>query len=299
MILNEMGKLARELHAIGNIIFPGYVLTGNENIMFDAGITALGPVYYRELERLLGDASRLNMILITHAHFDHIGSVPYLKKRIPNLQICASPLLRDVLSRPRVVEKIQDISREYERIYADGGNSEEIAFTPFDIDMELSDGMEFDLGNGVKIKAIATPGHTPECYCFYIPHAKALICGEALGMPDFDLQILPEFLSSYDDYMNSLHKVSKLDIDKILLPHGAILTDEHAADYIERSIKTTKNFKDKIQKMLNKYNCDQEKTAVAMAEDPLAKSISQQQGERAFMLNLKAQIKTVAEMSGK
>jgi glyoxylase-like metal-dependent hydrolase (beta-lactamase superfamily II) len=290
MIIREPGKIAPGLYAVGNMIFPGYVLNGKQTIMFDAGISAMGPVYLEELNKL---NFRLNTLLITHAHFDHIGGAAYLKKRIPELKIGASPRMRDVLNRPKVLQNIEKILREYDMVYSRSRPDKDAAFGTFAIDIDLKDGMIFDLGEGITVEAIETPGHTPECYCFYIPHAKAIISGEALGMPDEKMNILPEFLSSYDDYMNSLRKMSVLDVRMILLPHGAVLTEEHAADYISRSIDASRIFKDKILQAIELYNGDMDRVIEAMAEDPVAKAIGEQQGKSAFLLNLKAQIKTV------
>lgn len=295
MIIQQTGRLARGLYAVGNMIFPGYVLTGRQNILFDAGISAMGPVYLDELSKLLGDPERLDILLITHAHFDHIGGAAYLKEKIPSLRIGASPKIRDVLNRPKVIQKIQNILKEYDNIYTNGNIDEEAVFKPFKIDIDLADGMEFALGDDITVRAIETPGHTPDCFCFYIPHAAALVSGEALGMPDPEMNILPEFLSSYEDYMASLEKMAKLDVNMILLPHGAVLTDEHASGYIEKSISASREFRDKIIKAIELHNGNIDKVTETMSEDPVAKAISEQQGKSAFILNLKAQIKTVAE----
>ncbi|MCU0822672.1 MAG: MBL fold metallo-hydrolase [Spirochaetes bacterium] len=292
MIIREPGMLAPGLRAAGNMIFPGYLLTGKKTMMFDTGISAMGPVYCEELDML---NITLDTVLITHAHFDHIGGAAYLKKRVPGLKIGASPRMRDVLTRPRVIRNIEKILSEYDNVYSGGRVDKDAAFGTFGIDIDLKDGMIFDLGDGITVEAIETPGHTPECCCFYIPHIKAIISGEALGMPDEKLNILPEFLSSYDDYMNSLRKMVKFDVRMILLPHGAVLTEEHAADYISRSIDASDIFKDKILHAIKTCDGDMEKVIEVMSEDPVAKAIGEQQGRSAFLLNLRAQIKTVAE----
>ncbi len=295
MIIQETGTIADGLHVIGNMVFPGYVLTGDKSLMFDSGISAMGETYLRDLKKLLGNKD-LDMLLLTHAHFDHIGSVAWLKKQFPDMKIGASPKMRDVLNRPEVIQNIKKILHEYDRAYSYGPINPEAAFDTFDVDIELHDGMEIDVGKNIKVQAIETPGHTSECYCFYIPHIKAIVSGESLGMPDPNLDILPEFLSSYDDYMESLKRMSKLDIDMILLPHGAILTAEHASDYIDKSITASEVFKDKIMQNIDMHDGDVDKIIESISQDPVAKAICEQQGKSAFELSLKAQIKAVQDL---
>ena len=296
MIITEIGELARGLYAIGNMIFPAFVITGRQNIMIDAGIAVMGPVYLPGLVSLLGEDRKLDKLLITHSHFDHVGAASYLKKKIPGLEIGASPLCREALSRPRVVEIIRTLSEDYEGNFMNKVPDEETSFESFEIDIDLNDNMEFDLGDDMIIKVIATPGHTHDCVSFYLPHVRALIPGESGGMPNDELEIFPEFLSSFDDYMASLRKFDVLDVDMILLPHGKFLTGEHAEGYFERSIEHTLAFKDKLVKLLNRFDGDQEKVAEEiLLMDPVGRALNEQQGSKAFLLSLKAQINVIAK----
>ncbi len=59
MILESKGKITDRLHAIGNPALPAFLWTGNTPSLFDAGMTFMGPAYFKELQTLLGDAQRL------------------------------------------------------------------------------------------------------------------------------------------------------------------------------------------------------------------------------------------------
>jgi glyoxylase-like metal-dependent hydrolase (beta-lactamase superfamily II) len=296
MTLHKTGRLARNLIAIGTVRYPAYIATGRENVMMEAGISAMGPRYYEELKRVLGDPNKLDKLFLTHSHFDHIGTVPYLKRRIPNLKIGASALVKDVIGRPGAVKVIKRLSEEYERKFLGSPIGAESEFAPFDIDIEFTDGMEFDLGGGVVIKTIATPGHTRDSFCFYLPHARALVSGEAVGMPYSENYVSAEFLSSYEDYLASIARIAPLDIEMILLPHDRVLAGEEVEGYFEKSIETAKSYKDKLVEVTGQCGGDLEAAAERIASEPDFQDKISKQGKSAFMLNLKAQLKHISKM---
>ncbi|MBF0361047.1 MAG: ribonuclease J [Oligoflexia bacterium] len=77
------------------------IKTPSECIIVDAGIMFPHDQVYN-LQYLIPNISQLDVnlttsLLITHAHEDHIGAVPYLKKKIPHLKIYASPFAREII----------------------------------------------------------------------------------------------------------------------------------------------------------------------------------------------------------
>lgn len=113
-------------------------------------------------------AKDIKIALITHAHGDHTGGVPYLRSLNPSLRVGMSEL--DWPALPK------------------GPN-----------DLVLTDGMKITLG-GFSITAILTPGHTPGTVSFVFPvsdhgqpHMASLFGGQ--GAPR-DLSALVTFRQS-------------------------------------------------------------------------------------------------------
>ncbi|MGE5799471.1 MAG: MBL fold metallo-hydrolase, partial [Syntrophaceae bacterium] len=92
MIIEKAGRIAEGLHALADIDLPAWLVAAEMPALFDAGITFMGPAYLKEIRQILGDEKRLRWLFITHAHFDHSGTAPYLKRHIPGLKVAASRL---------------------------------------------------------------------------------------------------------------------------------------------------------------------------------------------------------------
>ena len=295
MILPSNGKITDELYAIGVPELPAYLLMGEEPVLFDAGMTFMGPLYLEELKKHLGDANRLRFNFLTHSHFDHCGATPYLKKKIGSLQLGAHRLAADTFKKPSVIELIRSLSVNYEKKYAGRIGLEDVVFATLNVEIVLEDKMEINMGKGLEVRVIATPGHTRDSLSFYIPRYKALITGESVGVFDKNMTIHPEFSSSYRDYDASLEKLASLDLNILMMSHYFVLTGADARDYMTKSIAKTIIFRKRIEDYLDTDNGDREAVVRRIFREDFEDTGAILQLERPYLLNLAAKVKAVAE----
>ncbi len=295
MIIQKAGKIVEGLHALADIDLPAWLVAAETPALFDAGITFMGPSYLREIRLCLGDENRLRWLFITHAHFDHAGTAPYLKRRIPGLKVAASRLSADIFKKPNAVNLIRSLSRDYEEGHKALFGSENVFFDGLEVDRILEDGETVDLGAGWTFRVIATPGHTRDGVSFYFPGIKALICGEAAGVPDRNFRIHPEFLASYKDYVASLEKLAALDVDIIMLSHHYVLTRDDARGYLKKSLESTFAFSERIRTYLAESGGSQESVVNRIFREDHQETGAIQQAERPYRINLAAKVKAVAE----
>jgi glyoxylase-like metal-dependent hydrolase (beta-lactamase superfamily II) len=295
MIIESKGKIGDGLFAVGAPELPAFLLTGTTPALFDAGMTVMGPLYLKNIKALLGDETPLRYNFLTHAHFDHSGACPYLKRNIKGLQVGAHPLAAETFRKPNAVELIRSLSRDYEDRHAAQTGMEDISFDALQVDILLEDGMDFDLGGGLGFQVVATPGHTRDSISFYIPKLKALITGEAIGVYDRNMTIHPEFLASYHDYLASLEKLACLEPDMLLLGHYFTLTGEDARGYIAKSIARTKIFRKRIEDYLHDLHGDREAVVKRIFREDYEETGAILQEARPYMINLTAKVKAVAE----
>jgi len=295
MILKSRGKITDDLYAVGGPELPAYLLLGEKPALFDAGMTFMGPVYLRELKELLGDPDRLHYNFLTHSHFDHCGATPYLKRHIPGLKIGATRPAAETLNRPSAIELIRSLCRDYEEKHPELIGGEDVSFNALQVDLVLEDGDEVDLGGGLSFGALATPGHTRDSMCFYIPRFKAVITGESIGVFDGNFTIHPEFLASYKDYASSLLKIAALDIEMILMCHQFVLTGDDARGYMKKTIERTEAFRQRILDYLDQFNGDRATVVRRIYKEDFEDTGAILQEKRPFLINLEAKVRVVAE----
>ena len=95
------------------------------------------------------------VILLTHAHFDHIGALPELAKRFGQLQIFLSAGDRELYKSPL---------NAYPPFCPPIKNLPETSAESSNLDCEI----------------LPTPGHTRGGVCFYFPELKTLFSGDTL-----------------------------------------------------------------------------------------------------------------------
>ena len=137
----------------------------------NAAIVIDPAVFSERLENFLKENSdKQRLILLTHAHFDHIGAAEVLRNRT-NTKIAAG-----INEAPYFADTFVNLS---DRFHAH--------INPFEVDIKLKDGEKFDVGD-LNIEAIETPGHTVGGMCYYIENC--LFSGdtlfyESIGRSDF------------------------------------------------------------------------------------------------------------------
>ena len=147
----------------------------------------------------------LAYILLTHAHFDHIGGVSDLKSEFPNAKLVIN------------VGDEEALRTQTGRDYPFGLF---LCVDQLEPDLVVLDGDELPFGDD-KIKVLHTPGHSPGSCCYQF--GKTVFCGDTLfcdGVGRTDLRG-----GSSDELTQSLSRLMLLPDEVVLLPgHGLSTT---------------------------------------------------------------------------
>ncbi|MFH0727091.1 MAG: MBL fold metallo-hydrolase [Pseudomonadota bacterium] len=302
MIQRAEGSIGPNISVAGNHIYPGYLIKGQKKaLMIEAGINFLGPTYVRHIEHFFGDSALLDYILVTHSHYDHLGALSYLKRRIPTAKAGAAPRVGHLMKKNSVLSAMNFLSKQLWEYFKDnkpGPADDDIRIDSLDFDLKLQEGDVIDMG-GMSCHVYETPGHTSDHLSYYVPEISVLFPGEALGNPAGDgTGIKVEFLTSYEDYMDSIEKLKKLDAKVIAMSHLYVYTGEDAGWYINQTAQATIEYRWLIEQYLNDAHGSIDSATNQMVKVEYDEKGSILMERNAYIANLKAQIKAVSEITG-
>jgi len=120
-----------------------------------------------EVEHFIRDRRlQLHWILDTHAHADHLTGSQEMKTRFPDAKVAIGERIREVQA---AFKPVFNLAPDFP---TDGSQ----------FDRLLQDGEMIEAG-ALRIRIIATPGHTPACVSFLV--GDAVFTGDTLFMPDY------------------------------------------------------------------------------------------------------------------
>ena len=175
--------------------------TGSRPLVLDTGQGV--PVWLENLTialRELSDSDRLDKIVLTHAHVDHIGGVPQLLERFGALDVLKMPWPGHDAAAGTSIDAIGD---------------EAVVTT-----------------EGATLRAVHTPGHAPDHLCYYLVEERALFTGDVvLGA---GTTVIPDDTGDLGEYMDSLRRLLQLDLETIYPAHGPVIRNpkEKIREYI-------------------------------------------------------------------
>lgn len=208
-------QLTDRVWLLGNPFFSVYLVKGDDfSALIETGISATAGLILDQLKGLGIDLSKINLLIATHAHADHLAGGPVLKKNLPNLSVASGLKTKLLLDKKKVREQFKkDDASESARMIELGGVDGPVAeYEDLEgmIDRVVEPGEIIDLG-GIRLEAMEAPGHAVGGLVFWEPEERIIFCSDSLGF------ILPpdKFCANYyvglDEYLKSYDKLTGLD----------------------------------------------------------------------------------------
>jgi glyoxylase-like metal-dependent hydrolase (beta-lactamase superfamily II) len=107
---------------------------------------------------------RVEWVLETHAHADHLSGAPYIKGKTG--------------AKVGIGEHIRDVQRIFRPVF----NAGDVSGDGREFDHLFKDGERFKIGS-LEAEVLYTPGHTPACVSYKI--GDAVFVGDTMFMPDY------------------------------------------------------------------------------------------------------------------
>lgn len=251
----EPVRIVGNIYYVGTADLGAYLIAGDEGlILLDAPMEENAELVLSNIRKLGFDPEHIEVLLNSHAHFDHGGGLAEMK-RVTGAQLYMS------------VPDAELAKRGGRDDFAFGDS---VPYPPVTADALVEDQQTIRLGN-VAITAHITPGHTKGCTTWAMEVAEegamqdvVFLC--SVSAPGYQLVDNEKYPEIMDDYRQSFARLDKLDADVFLANHGSMfglteklakLREGAANPFIDESAMD--EFLDRAWKALQKQKEKQEK----------------------------------------
>jgi len=187
-----------------------YLLTGDTNILIDTGTGLSSKPLIDSIRSIIGPEGRLDKVLLTHCHVDHIGAGPALVEafgcKVYSGFVDAVPI--------REGDYSYTLSHHFQ-----------IDLPGYPVE-DLREGDVIDNGEH-RLRVIETPGHTMGGVCYFDEISSSMFSGDTVftdGVGRYDFKG-----GSLDCLRNSLRKISYMPVKGLYPGHGSPTDDGTAA----------------------------------------------------------------------
>lgn len=229
-----------------------YIVVGDGHaVLIDAFLLGGAEDLWKGIEAEGFNPAKLDMVIITHGHIDHVGAAPFLKER-------TSAKFAAHISDAGMIE---DVWMQYLETLARIVPPTNEGFTSFKnsvgngvlIDKILRDNDIVSIGD-YELEVVHVPGHSPGNICLYNRKQKVLITGDtcqgAEGFIPGWIGLLPDGVS----YRRSLDKIAALDVEIFLPAHNVIRQGVDAKKDIYMSVERFNTIENALIDILNEHD---------------------------------------------
>lgn len=210
----------------GGVVFL-YLIRGERTALVDTGVkgSPQGTITPALAEIGLGMGD-VDLILTTHGHHDHAGGNLEAKQLTGapiHLHQGDLPMARSLdaeleyhLPSMRTLEFADDVVEARARLVAETAGVEKA-----EVDVVWSGGEVVDLGRGVSLRVVHTPGHTAGSVCLYWEAEGLLLTADAVQGMGPRAGSFPYYTDAVA-YRRSLRSLAELDIRLLCSGHAAL-----------------------------------------------------------------------------
>jgi metallo-beta-lactamase class B len=200
-----------ELYYVGSQDLAAYLVTTPQgHILIDAPLEENVDRMWSHVEALGHDPKDIEVLLASHAHFDHVGGMAEVKRRT-GAKLLVADADATQMARGGLGDFFLEDRGPFEAVEADG---------------PIVDGQVVRLG-GAELTALVTPGHTRGCTSWKMEladgdetHTAVVICSLSV-LDGMRLWKDPHYDGLGKDFCASVAKLEAVDADVFLASHAS------------------------------------------------------------------------------
>jgi glyoxylase-like metal-dependent hydrolase (beta-lactamase superfamily II) len=199
--------------------------------LIDPGLTGKGHYKIESIKKMGIELTDIKRVIMTHTHFDHIGSLAEIKRKIPEAELWIHVLEADPLENgdERTVYGMEMFEQMCRMQYG----TQPGAFT-LQTGRKLKGGETLEIGE-MQWEVIHVPGHSLGSIALYHRPKKILIPGDVIyadnAIGRFDLHG-----ADGAELKKSLMRLAKLEVEVLLPGHNRVVT-KLQSDYALQTLR--------------------------------------------------------------
>lgn len=265
-----------------------FLIKGEANILFETGMAYAADKMLENIKRELGDG-RVDAVLLSHSHYDHVAGLPALRKVWPEIQVYGSKRTQEILEKPNALNTIRQLSDEAAKAAQLSWDSD-YRDEDLRVDQVIRDNETVQIGDH-SVFAFETIGHT-KCSISYIVDDEIMLCSESVGVLLPDGGYMPDFLVDYLGAEASIERSRRFPVKQIILNHSGLVASEDLSGIWDSLLEKLQNSKDIMIDVMNRCSSDEE-AMIELERIFHSKMDKREQPDEAFYLNAESMMKTL------
>lgn len=203
-----------------------FLLLGEKPILIDSGSPGDLPSLKRKLQKAGISLAEIELLILTHAHFDHAGNAAAIR------QLSGCKVVAQEVEKPFLENGKNAVIAPYNLMARLLNPFMNIPFAATQVDILIKDSLDLK-PYGADAKVFLTPGHTPGSLSVITTEGEAIV-GDLIGGGYLLGLLFPKkpryhyWIANMDDVQVSLKNLFTREITTIYVGHGGPLNGTQA-----------------------------------------------------------------------